>query len=123
MNSPSPFVTSWRNLQAGVTRRFHIYGHWLAGISWKRFLLLSVLLMIGAGVLSELVPGSWTEPEVHGAPVKVRKAVKAANRDGVSISIDDNGVRIRSRGDSASGAGSSAAPGAASGASILFFAI
>jgi len=33
---------------------------WLVAISWKRFILLSVLLMIIAGVLSEIPPFTWT---------------------------------------------------------------
>src|SRR5688572_13843421 len=38
---------------------FRAYAMWLVGISWKRFVLLSVLLMIIAGLLSGLPPFSW----------------------------------------------------------------
>src|SRR5688572_11509407 len=38
---------------------YRSYAAWLVGVSWKRFLVLSVLLMIIAGVLSNLPPFTW----------------------------------------------------------------
>ena len=35
-------------------RAFHAYANWLVSISWKRFFLLSLLLLISAGVLQNI---------------------------------------------------------------------
>jgi hypothetical protein len=36
----------WQRFSAAAVRAFHVYGTWLASISWKRFVLLAVLLLI-----------------------------------------------------------------------------
>ena len=41
---------------AWAVRTFHAYANWLVGISWKRFIVLSILLMIIAGVLQNVPP-------------------------------------------------------------------
>jgi signal transduction histidine kinase len=48
---------------------FHIYGTWLAAISWRRFALLSVLLMIAVSMFQSLPFFRWTFEE----PVTVTK--------------------------------------------------
>ncbi|HEY4065842.1 MAG TPA: histidine kinase, partial [Burkholderiaceae bacterium] len=83
-------------------------------ISWKRFFVIALLLMLGAGVLGKLLPGSWTETEQGSVPARIRHAARDAGRDGVTISIDDNGVRIRSQADAASGASSGASAASSS---------
>ena len=53
-------------------RAFHSYASWLVSISWKRFAVLSLLLLIGAGVLSNLPPFRWTTSErIETRPSKV----------------------------------------------------
>jgi LytS/YehU family sensor histidine kinase len=103
----------WQNFTAGAVRLFHVYANWLVGITWKRFFMLSVLLLICAGILSDILPGSWTETVVRDAPkqprppaapaapkapkaaaAKTEKDAKPGNDDAVTISIDRNGVRI-----------------------------
>jgi hypothetical protein len=42
-----------------LSSAFRAYAAWLVGISWKRFLLLSVLVMIIAGMLSGIPPFTW----------------------------------------------------------------
>ena len=53
---------------AAIARAFRRYAAWLVAISWKRFILLSVLLLIIAGVASEIPPFTWrimeTAPKV-----------------------------------------------------------
>ncbi|PIM52219.1 histidine kinase [Roseateles chitinivorans] len=39
---------------------FHSYGSWLVSITWKRFTLLSVMLIIGANILQTLPPFSFS---------------------------------------------------------------
>src|SRR5882762_9066413 len=51
---------------AAIASAFRRYAAWLVAITWKRFILLSVLLLIIAGVLSEIPPFTW--PIVETAP-------------------------------------------------------
>jgi Histidine kinase len=54
---------TWGERFAPLVRAFHVYANWLVSISWKRFFLLSLLLMILAGVLSNIPPFTWTISE------------------------------------------------------------
>lgn len=108
-NPPS----GWQRFKAGSVRAFHAYANWLVGISWLRFILLSVLLMILSGVLQNIPPFSWSYtrvvhlpelaelppeppalPPPPAAPATPQKAQKPATDRGVDISIDERGVRI-----------------------------
>ncbi len=61
MSTSSPAPSSrWNALTAALVRGFHVYANWLVAISWKRFSVLAILLLIGCAVLSELPPFSWT---------------------------------------------------------------
>jgi hypothetical protein len=74
---PSPFMARWSARLAPLVRAFHTYATWLVSISWKRFFLLSVLLMIIAGILSQIPPFTWTISErVETLPRKVVVAPK-----------------------------------------------
>jgi signal transduction histidine kinase len=74
---PSPFKARWSARLAPLVRAFHTYATWLVSISWKRFFLLSVLLMIIAGILSQIPPFTWTISErVETLPRKVVVAPK-----------------------------------------------
>jgi len=131
----SPWSERWQRFASSCVRGFHAYAGWLVSISWKRFFLLSLLLMIAAGILHNLPPFRWTTtetvidlppsppapPRAPGHPkIKVEKR-KPGGGDGVDISIDDRGIRITQRPGAASqassAAASAAAPAAASGAS------
>jgi Histidine kinase/Histidine kinase-, DNA gyrase B-, and HSP90-like ATPase len=104
----------WSALTAALARGFHAYANWLVAISWKRFILLSILLLIVSGILSELPPFSWTisqtvtdaSPKVvverkpgpkvgDGPSVRIEGAKsKSGGDEGVDISIGRDGVRI-----------------------------
>ena len=127
----------WPRFAAEAVRLFHDYGNWLVSISWKRFLLLAVLLLILAGILSSLGSRSGGSEEVTISPaapatpatpatgkrqptVKIQK--KSADDDEVTISINKDGVRISPRraaapAASAASAAASAPDAAASAAS------
>jgi hypothetical protein len=129
--SPSAPPSNWQRFTAGSVRVFHDYASWLVSISWKRFFVLSVLLLMCAGILSGVLPGGWTEtvredvstpprtPAVPKPPknpsIRIEKGGKGLGNDDVTISIDKNGVRIgprvRTEGSAASAA-SAAAPAA-----------
>jgi len=134
----------WRSFSSGAVRLFHQYANWLVSISWWRFALLSLLLMILSGIVQKLPPfrTSWTEfvddvptaqmPKIPPIPpipkipsIRIETPNESANAgkdDDVVISIDKNGVRITPRtpaaAATASAASSASAPaGAASTAS------
>ena len=144
----SDFATTaasiWNRVASTAVRLFHQYGNWLVGISWKRFFLFALLLLILASVLQKLPPfrTSWTEvideipkvaipkapqlPEIPPIPPVPNIGIETpgstasgAKDDDVVISIDKNGVRITPRpaspAASAGAAASAAAPVASSG--------
>ncbi|HYR37283.1 MAG TPA: histidine kinase [Burkholderiales bacterium] len=96
---------------AGVARLYRRYAEWLVSITWKRFILLSILLMILAGVLSGIPPFSWDLAtrttrvpasrnvditiDEHGLRIKPKKKSSHAPE----ITIDENGIRIKRRDD------------------------
>lgn len=137
----TPNTTTWTQRFAPLVRGFHTYATWLVGITWKRFFLLSVLLMILAGFLQSMPPFSWTMREVveerHEPPrppvpprapresrepvISIEKSTENAEPGkgkGVDIRIDENGVRVLTRPSPAAAPASAAsAPTAASAAS------
>lgn len=69
VTTPAPIASStrwstardlWNRLQRVGVRGFHGYATWLTRLSWWRFFLLSILLLIIASILGELPPFSWT---------------------------------------------------------------
>ena len=144
-----PAATFWQRFRTASVRWFHAYATWLVGISWWRFVLLSVLLLVGAAVLSSLPPFTWTiTTEVHTEPaaraeppeppappaatakseplIKIEKGVSTNSGDNVEISIDEKGIRIRpgaSKSQRAAEAGASAASSAASAAATAASAV
>jgi hypothetical protein len=80
---------------AGVAALFRRYAEWLVSISWKRFILLSLLLLIVAGILSNIPPFTWD--------LATRTTRVPANRN-VDIQVDEQGVRITPKRPSARGA-------------------
>jgi signal transduction histidine kinase len=123
-------TTGWQRFANGAVRLFHDYGNWLVSITWKRFFLLSLLLLIGVGMLGSALP-HWTVTEVRDTPVrspappkppkapsiKIEKSGKNSSDDDVTISINKNGVQITPRSRAADKA-ASAASAAASAASV-----
>jgi|SRR5437879_1706334 len=105
---------------AAIASAFRRYAAWLVAISWKRFILLSVLLLIIAGVASQIPPFTWVisertvenskrvvlsrrDVDVKVDEHAVRITPKRKNSPAPEIIIDEHGVVIRRRGDAASG--------------------
>ena len=67
MTAPDPTAALWRarwqRFSAAAVRAFHVYANWLVGISWRRFIALSVLLLVVVGILHDLPPFTWTVTE------------------------------------------------------------
>jgi signal transduction histidine kinase len=116
----------WQRIATSSVRAFHAYGNWLVGITWKRFFLLALLLIIGMGILQDLPPFTWRVSEtiehVTPKPVKAPKSPKAAVAVDApvhyDVTIDRNGIRIRPAANAPVGTAASAASTAASGAEV-----
>ena len=123
--TPSPqqklWIERWQRASATVVRYFHVYAGWLVSISWKRFVLLSLALLIGVNVLKNLPPFTWRISEQVEEPdrgrqakleAEAKKAIEQARKvaeksaaknkeaDGKSdvhyeIKVDERGVRIQ----------------------------
>ena len=65
----NPWPQRWQRFSAACVRAFHAYAGWLIGISWKRFVVLSILLLISAGLVQNIPPFSWTYTTVRSVPV------------------------------------------------------
>lgn len=147
MNANVATSPSWaargQRLASSLLSAFHVYGTWLVGISWRRFLLLSALLLVAASILQELPPFSLSftetvvehepprrvkppkEPAAPAAPEAPAKrpgvnistpgSTESGGKEGLDISIDERGVSIRPR--SAASAASAPPASAASAAS------
>jgi hypothetical protein len=130
---PSAGATRWQRFSSAALSGFRTYANWLVSITWMRFIVLSILLLIVASLVQKLPPFSWSMTEVvthDGSPptvpvppkpprepvVKIERPGRpASDSKGVdfSVSIGENGVRITPRPRAAGSAASAAsAPGA-----------
>ena len=124
----------WQHFSAAAVRAFHVYGTWLASISWKRFALLSVLLLFVVTLLQKLPPFTWTitesvtpmvgrmktppvppvppvtVPDVH---VEVPGSAASGGARGFELSIDEHGVKILKKDGAESAASAASAAGSA----------
>ncbi len=109
----APLPSRWQGFAAACVRAFHAYAGWLVSITWWRFVLLSLLLLILSSILQNIPPFSWKTTHVttvgdpplpplppiprppQGPVVKIEKPkVETRRKDGVEITIDERGVRI-----------------------------
>lgn len=112
-STPNAQPSNWSRFASACVLAYHRYGNWLVSISWKRFFGLALVLIIAMGILHDVPPLSWTYTEVippkdtskskplskepsESSKSKSGKVYPSGN-DGVDISIDENGVRIRPR--------------------------
>ena len=81
-----PLTTSVKGYRSGIAALYRRYSEWLVSITWKRFIVLSLLLLFVTGILSSLPPFNWD--------LATRTTRVPASRN-VDITVDDNGVRIK----------------------------
>src|SRR5258708_20760749 len=81
-----PLTSSVKQSGSGIAALYRRYAEWLVSITWKRFFVLSLLLLIVTGILSNLPPFNWD--------LATRTTHVPASRS-VDITVDDNGVRIK----------------------------
>ena len=135
--APKP---TWGERLAPMVRAFHAYATWLVSISWKRFFLLSLLLLIVTAILKDIPPFTWTiseevetlprkvvvkppvppappaAPKTPGQPEKPSIHIETSRPGGeesVEISIGAHGVRITPRTAPAAASAAEAAASAA----------
>src|SRR5258706_6010936 len=108
-------TSSIKRSGSGMAALYRRYAEWLVSITWKRFFLLSLLLLIVTGMLSNLPPFNWDlatrtthvpasrsvdiTVDDNGVPIKPKREGSPAPE----ITIDEHGVRIQRAGDAASG--------------------
>ena len=77
MTPSSPASPSWTARFAPLVRTFHAYANWLVSISWKRFFVLSLLLLIVMAILKDLPPFTWTMSEhIEDRPARAKVVPK-----------------------------------------------
>src|SRR6266496_2763333 len=110
-----PLTSSVKQSGSGIAALYRRYAEWLVSITWKRFIVLSLLLLFVTGILSNLPPFNWDlatrttrvpasrnvdiTVDDHGVRIKPKRKSSQAPE----ITIDEHGVRIKREGDSASG--------------------
>ena len=128
----APNASRWQRFVAATVRAFHSYAGWLVSITWWRFILLAILLLIVSGILQHVPPFSWkttevltideakTKPPKPPKPptgptrtpepsIQIEKDKPNAKGDrSYEITIDERGVRIKPK----SAPAASAPPGA-----------
>ena len=138
--APNSWPQRWQRFSSATVSGFHRYASWLVSISWRKFFVLSLLLVILAAILQSLPPFSWRiretidvghfEPrppkppappkvaEVPAKPVEPKIRIErprsgASGPTGIDISIDERGIRITPKVDAAVAAVASASASAA----------
>ena len=110
-SNPAKIPSAWSRISETSVATFHRYAAWLVSITWGRFFVLSLVLIIAMGIIHVLPPLSWTYTEVlppkqthkpDQPPSKQsesgnQKNLKFDGKDGVDISIDERGVSIKTR--------------------------
>jgi hypothetical protein len=128
MNAQTPTAGAWsdrwQRFSAAALRAYHAYGSWLVSISWKRFFVLALLLLIVMGILHDLPPFTWTftekvqtqrprvqvpppsppkptaaprMPKAPDSPIRIETPGKGGADTGVEINIGKDGIRISPR--------------------------
>ncbi|HSQ72585.1 MAG TPA: hypothetical protein VLM87_09205, partial [Rubrivivax sp.] len=127
--APAAWSNRWQSFSAAALRGYHAYGSWLVGISWRRFIVLAILLLIVVGIVHDLPPFTWTftevvkteqprvlvlppappRPAASPRPPKAPDSPGQGDADnGIDISIGKEGIRITPRSERAAPAASAA---------------
>ena len=107
-SAPATQPSQWARFSTTCVTGFHAYAQWLVSLTWKRFFLLAFALIISMAILHDIPPFSFTYTEVvhsdapprvphEPAKSKTNKPSKSSSNEGLDISVDEKGVRIRTR--------------------------
>ena len=98
-NSAAQWQLRWQRLCAVSVRSFHAYANWLVGISWRRFIVLALGLLVVVGMVHDSPPFTWVVTEQVETPVKPRVLVlPRAPRPPAEPRAPSESVRIESPG-------------------------
>ena len=129
--NPVSWQQRWQTFSSTSVRWFHAYANWLTGISWRRFIVLSLVLVVVVAMVHDMPPFTWRyteQVEARRPHVSLPKPPKAPKRAqsakppeapeppadvDVHVSIGKNGIKISPR---TAAEAASAAASAASGA-------
>lgn len=116
-----------QRFSAGAVRAFHAYGTWLVSITWRRFIVLALALIIVVAIVHDSPPFTWTYterveaelprvvvmPPLPPAPRAPRSdtANKTKQIGDVQITIGKDGIHITPRPAAAASAASVAGSG------------
>ena len=128
----------WQRFAAAFLRGYHAYGAWLVKLSWWRFIVYALLLLIVVSIVSDMPPFTWTITEkvvdtasqppppappaepAHPSedrpdrrpgkdfPIQIEVPKKGDRTGSVEISIGKEGIRIASRSPPAASAAADA---------------
>jgi Histidine kinase/Histidine kinase-, DNA gyrase B-, and HSP90-like ATPase len=96
----SPANPRWARFSAAVRRGFVAYARWLESISWKRFVVLSLLALIASGILSGLPPfnSNWTHDRRVLVPMDASEIKRKAEKARRQIKVDiDTGSKTKAK--------------------------
>ena len=125
MQNTTPIKTgidAWVRLTDRFLKVFHAYAGWLVSMTWRRFFLLALALIVSMAIVHDVPPLSWTynevlEPETSpSTPPRAQrdlqrhKKTNKDNADGVNISIDEDGVHITTKPPSTAPAAGASTP-------------
>ncbi|MDE2612639.1 MAG: histidine kinase [Burkholderiales bacterium] len=57
--APAPWQQRWQNFSAAVRRGYHAYGRWLVRISWWRFAVYALALLVVVAMIHDMPPFTW----------------------------------------------------------------
>jgi signal transduction histidine kinase len=60
---PYSWPARWMRFSGAVVSAFHRYATWLVSISWRKFLVLALVLVVAANIVQTLPPFSWSVRE------------------------------------------------------------
>jgi signal transduction histidine kinase len=102
-----------------LVRYFHAYGNWLVSISWWRFFLISILVLVLAAITASIFGGNSGHHHRHEVVIKKTKPIAPpevpsptpaneasgpAAKGKVSVQIDESGVHISAQDPQGQGA-------------------
>jgi signal transduction histidine kinase len=100
--SPS-WQDRWQRFSAAFLRGYHAYAGWLVRLSWRRFIVYSVLLLVIVGIVHDMPPFTWrvteqvqeTRPRVVVVPPRPPAPPRAAEAPAPPASTKAPGFPIR----------------------------
>jgi hypothetical protein len=73
----------WQRFSAAAVHAFHVYANWLVSITWRRFIVLCLGLLVFMAIVHDLPPFTWTVTERIDTPgaevIVVPKAPRPPN--------------------------------------------